>query len=71
MAPRKPKAVIVEEPTSTCKSCRHAHFQGEFWTCRRYPPVVVYDIAEQGAYSQFPIVEPQLTCGEFAGKLNS
>jgi hypothetical protein len=75
MAPRKPKAVIVEEPTSTCKHCRHSQFvenhDQALWFCRRYPPTNVYDIGEQAPISYFPQVEADLSCGEFSPKLDS
>ena len=67
---RKPKAVI-EEPTSTCKQCRYAHFHKDYVDCRRYPPLPVYDIGEQAAVSYFPVVKVDLTCGEFSPKLDS
>ena len=74
MATRKKKVVIVEEPTSTCGHCRHACFVEDqdhaVWYCRRYPPVVTYDIGEQTQCSTFPITSADNSCGEFAAKLN-
>jgi hypothetical protein len=73
MATRKKKVVIVE-PTETCGHCRHAWFvDGEdsvAWFCRRYPPVVTYDIEEQTQCSTFPSTAPENTCGEFSPRLN-
>jgi hypothetical protein len=65
------KIVVVEEPTSTCKQCRHSHFHKDYVDCRRYPPTVVYDIGEQSPVSYFPVVQVDLMCGEFAPKLDS
>jgi hypothetical protein len=75
MATKRKKVEIVAEPTSTCKSCRHAWFleadDEVVWLCRRYPPTVTYDPAEACPVSSFPIVAPEITCGEFAAQLNS
>jgi hypothetical protein len=75
MATRKKKVVIVEEPTSTCGHCRHAWFVEDqddaVWFCRRYPPTVTYDIAEQSQCSTFPVTAADQTCGEFSALLNS
>ena len=64
-----------EEPTSTCKACRHAWFleddESAVWLCRRYPPTVTYDYEEGMPCSSFPVVSPEITCGEFAPQLNS
>jgi hypothetical protein len=69
------KIAVVEEPTSTCKSCRHAWFVEDqdhaVWYCRRYPPTVTYDIGEQTQCSTFPVVAADVTCGEFSPKLDS
>lgn len=68
---RKKTVVIVEEPTSSCKACRHGWFyEQEVWLCRRYPPAVIYDPEESAPSSSFPVVGPELVCGEFAAKLN-
>jgi hypothetical protein len=72
MATRKRKTVVVvAEPTSTCKSCRHAFFDGEMFICRRLPPVPVFDIGEAEVCSYQPVVAPDGWCGEFGAKLDS
>jgi hypothetical protein len=69
--PRKKVIPVVAEPTSTCKQCKSGWYYADTWYCRRFPPSVYYDPAEQAPCSSFPVVAPDLTCGEFAPLLNS
>lgn len=72
MATRKRKTVVVaEEKTEICRECRHAFFGVDVITCRRHPPVPIFDISEGEIVSTFPIVVSELYCGDFGPKLSS
>lgn len=72
MATRRTKKIAVEDPTNTCKFCRHCHVLPEgFALCRRFPPVVVYDTDDHDIFSTFPITPLDSSCGEFSVILNS
>lgn len=72
MATRRTKKIVVEEPTNTCKHCKHAHVMQEgVVLCRRYPPTVGYDPDDHDIYSTHPITTLDSSCGEFSVILNS
>lgn len=59
----------------SCGNCRWSQFilgqpQRE---CRRYPPNIfpIQGARGLGFVNQFPLVDPKLSCGEFAPKLAS
>lgn len=61
-------------PEHGCHICRHWKEDLEpggterFGTCRRYPPVVLYD-SDDGPFSAHPVTGPEDACGEFSAKL--
>lgn len=67
----KPKVIEIAERTEICRECRFACFGDEVITCRRYPPVPVFDASEGDVISTFPITAADVWCGEFAPKLSS
>jgi hypothetical protein len=71
---------ILKEPTvvnnnRTCGNCKHSWFILGQPTreCRRYPPQVFPMAQPRGLafVTQFPMVKPDLCCGEFTPKLSS
>lgn len=72
MAAKRKVIPVVEEATSLCKDCRHVWLYEDTWLCRRYPPIVIYDYEEGMPATTFPVVAPDLTCGEHSpAHLNS
>lgn len=47
----------------TCNDCKHADPLEDKIECRRYPPVIV---PESGRPSSFPVVQPDMSCGEWS-----
>lgn len=72
MATRRKKVPVVEEPKSTCETCKHSFVVAEgVVVCRRYPPDSVYDTDAHDLLFPFPQVTLDTTCGEYSRILNS
>jgi hypothetical protein len=72
MAARKTVKIEPAEPQHICKECRHVHLKrAEGLFCRRYPPTPVYEYQSGAISSNWPEVDPQFWCGEFAPQLSS
>lgn len=55
-----------------CKNCRFAKQKEkvtpESYDCRRYPPVLGFNQAFKNQISIYPVVLPQMYCGEFKAR---
>lgn len=52
----------------TCETCLYFHKRRK---CRRYPPVVIYDIKEVKVVTLYPCVNPDMFCGEYTLRLDT
>lgn len=73
---RRPKAevvpVVVAERTEICRECRFCHYsRAEGMFCRRFPPSFAYDYQTGTSNPQWPAVNSDHWCGEFAPLLQS
>jgi hypothetical protein len=72
MAPKKKAIPVAVERTEICRECRHAHMdRTDGLRCRRYPPSFVYDYTSGTNSVQWPEVNGDHYCGEFAAQLSS
>lgn len=53
-----------EHPAECCFRCRFHRVKGS--RCRRYPPVVVFDVNTLERVTMYPSTNQDMWCGEFA-----
>jgi len=72
MATRKKKEGKQEsEKVDNCENCHFAHDSGNAMSCRRYPPLPIFDLESGNLEAIVPIVGVGWWCGEWKPKLNS
>jgi hypothetical protein len=57
--------------TNTCQNCKFSWHAGS-WYCRRMPPMPIVAPGPGGQptiASTFPVIQPELTCGEHKPKI--